>query len=304
MFKYLFDGSNTFDFYTMIICLVSAAIGSLLPRTQDVFVGEKYGKNNPVINILRECSRLIWFLSSLFLIFRSIVVGLREFSFVIVFFYLAVVLLTLILALVLAPFIEKRWHKKHRKEALDLALSNPIFRKINEIWKANNNFQAVYILSDRAVFLCTPVLPSSLGGTSQKIDTPVTSNSEANSAVNNAAQHWKIAWQTTFINNHKNDFSLLYSSLGYDTASDLTLEQLSDALAEILKLKAGTIKGNFDLDYKIAYSYLTGMGDTLRQKSEVDHYSATTTVTAAGVVYKLNQPVISEVSKTPQLKKW
>lgn len=304
MFKYLFDGPNMFDFYTMIVCLVSATIGCFLPRTQDVFVGEKYGKNNSAVNILRECARLIWFLSSLFLLFRSVVVGLREFSFAILFFYVAVVLLTLIPALVLAPFIEKRWHKKHRKEALDIALSNPIFSKINEIWKANNNFQAVYILSDRAVFLCTPVLPSSLGTTSQKINTPVTSNSNAKSAVNAAAQNWKTAWQTTFVNNHKNEFSLLYSSLGYDNASDLTIEQLGDALAEVLKLEMGTIKGKFDLDYTSAYSYLAGMGDTLRQRTDVDHYSATTTVTAAGVVYKLEQPIISEVSKNPQLKKW
>lgn len=304
MFKCLFDGPNMFDFYTMIVCLVSATLGCFLPRTQDVFLGEKYGKNTSVVNILRECTRLIWLLSSLFLFFRSVVVGLREFSFAILFFYVAVVLLTLIPALVLAPFIEKRWHKKHRKEALDIALSNPIFSKINEIWKANNNFQAVYILSDRAVFLCAPVSPSSLGTTSQKINTPVTSNSDAKSAVNAAAQNWKNAWQTTFLNNHKNEFSLLYSSLGYSNASDLTIEQLSDALAEVLKLETGTIKGEFNLDYTSSYSYLAGMGDTLHQKTDVDHYSATTTVTVAGVVYKLEQSIISEVSKIPQLKKW
>ena len=56
MLKYLFDGPNMFDFYIMIVCLVSATMGGLLPRTQDIFMGKKYGKNNSVVNILRECT--------------------------------------------------------------------------------------------------------------------------------------------------------------------------------------------------------------------------------------------------------
>lgn len=129
MFKYLFDRANMFDFYTMIVCLVSATIGCFLPRTQDVFFGETYGKNNSFVNILRECARLIWLLSSLFLLFRSVVVGLREFSFTILFIYLFVVSLTLIPALVLAPFIEKIWHKSIEKKLLILLSPIQFFRK-------------------------------------------------------------------------------------------------------------------------------------------------------------------------------
>jgi len=299
--EYIFDKPNSTDLFFMILCLLSAIIGCLVPRTKDIFLGVSYGNNNLFINIIREGSKVIWLLSGILLMFRSVVVGIREFSFWILFLYCVGVLLVTGLGLLCNRFSEKIWHKKHHRDIIKIAFNNPIFLKILEIWKSNSFFKTIYILNDRAVFLQSPVTIDHLTCGSEEINSPVSSNENAKSVTSNVAYSWKNTWQTSFLNNNNGATSVSFSSLGYAGASDITVRQLTEILAEVLKLEKGTVEKKFELSYTSSYSYLAGMGETLHQKSERKTYSAATTVLAAGVVYK-PEPITTH--EEVQIKRW
>ena len=138
--------SQNVDLFAISAYYFFGLIAVLIPPTEDVFLGETYGKRNVFLDFFRESSKMIFFLLGLFLFARSLYVAANLASLLIIFFYVIIILIPLFPLMKFTKGTEKKFNKKHREERRRIAYSNPIFLRIIEIWNSSGGFSSLYIL--------------------------------------------------------------------------------------------------------------------------------------------------------------
>lgn len=291
MWDYLVSSKHPIDVLLILLCIISAVVGCLLPRTQDIFLEKKYGSNNHLINILRESFRLLWLVSGILVFIRAVAVFLHDFpSLVSIVIYTVPILLVSLACPSLANKIEERWHGKHKKDMIKIAEGNPAYRELRNRWNGGQ-YSAIVILPDRAIFLnnATITYPSCADET---VSLPVSSDSEASAAVDKVAFEWKTGAIQQLIQTYSTADYVMFSALKFHVTRDITVTQLGEILAEELGIAVQPITKSFNFSYTHTYSYWTGAGATLRQATETKTYTAVSAAIAASIVYRKPAPAI------------